>query len=335
METRRFGYSDLVTSAIGFGTWEMSVRQYGHIDTGEAARAVHRAIDNGVTLFDTSETYGPFTSETLLGRALGDRRHEVVLVTKVGFTFRDDPDDPGFMMVDKRNSSAANIIEHAEGCLRRLKTDFIDLLLIHFHDHRTPHEETLAGLQALQAAGKIRHYGVSNYDAPMLAACQQHGQLAANQVGYHLFDRRAEKAVLPYCREHSIGFMAYGSLAFGLLSGAFTPKTTFVDWDWRGRGDAFGLPLFQHDHFLKALRVVDRLKALAADHGKSVAQLAIAWLLAQDGVTVALVGMRNERELQENVAAADWRLSAEDCAAIDRIVAEAGVPTYIDAEPFI
>ena len=335
MEQRRFGNTDLVTSAIGFGTWEMSVRQYGHIDTGEAARAVHSAIDHGVTLFDTSETYGPFTSETLLGQALGTRRKEVLIVTKVGFTFRDDPDDPGFMMVDKRDSAAANIIEHAEGCLRRLNTDYIDLLLIHFHDHRTPHQETMAGLRALQDAGKIRHFGVSNYDAPMLAASQQHGQLAANQVGYHLFDRRVEKAVLPYCRANNIGFMAYGSLAFGLLSGAFTPQTTFVDWDWRSRGDAFGLPLFQREHFLRALRVVNHLKALGADHGKSVAQLAIAWLLAQDGVTVALVGMRNERELEENVAAADWRLSAADCAAIDRIFAEEDMPTYIDVEPFI
>lgn len=313
----------------------MSVRQYGHIDTGEAARAVQSAIDHGITLFDTSETYGPFTSEKLLGQALGDRRHEIVLVTKVGFTFRDDPDHPGFMMVDKRDSSAANIIKHAEGCLRRLNTDYIDLLLIHFHDHQTPHEETIAGLQALQDAGKIRHYGVSNYDASMLAACQKHGQLAANQVGYHLFDRRAEQAVLPYCRANNIGFMAYGSLAFGLLTGAFTPDTTFVNWDWRSRGDAFGLPLFQREHFRKQLRVVERLKALAADCDKSVAQLAIAWLLAQDGLTVALVGMRNERELKENVAAADWRLSAADCAAIDRIFAEEGVPTYIDAEPFI
>ncbi len=335
MEQRRFGNTELLSSAIGFGTWEMSVRQYGHIDAADAGRAVQSAIDHGVTLFDTSETYGPFTSEALLGRALGTRRKDVVIVTKVGFTFRDDPDYPGFMKTHERDSSARNIIERAEGCLRRLRTDYIDLLLIHFHDHRTPQEETIAGLRTLQEAGKIRHYGVSNYTAPMLAACQQHGQLATNQVGYHLFDRRAEKAVLPYCRAEGIGFMAYGTLAFGLLSGAFTTETCFVDWDWRSRGDAFGLPLFQREHFLKALRVVDKLKELAGDHGKSAAQLAIAWLLGRPGVTVALIGMRNEKELRENVAAADWRLSAEDYAAIDRIFAEEGVPTYLDAEQFI
>ena len=293
------------------------------------------AIDRGITLFDTSETYGPFTSEALLGQALGKRRKEVLLVTKVGFTFRPDPERPGLMQTDQRDSSARNIIEHAEGCLRRLKTDYIDLLLIHFHDHKTPQAETMGALRALQEAGKIRYYGVSNYTAPMLADCQPHGQLAANQVGYHLFDRRVEDAVLPYCRANGIGFMAYGTLAFGLLSGAFSPETRFVEWDWRSRGDAFGLPLFQREPFLQALRVVERLKALAAGYDKSVAQLAIAWLLGRPGLSVALVGMRNEGELEENVAAADWRLSASDYEAIDAIFAEEGAPTHSDAEQFI
>ena len=331
METRQFGSSALQSSVIGFGTWQMSLRQYGHIDAAAATRAVQSAIDQGITLFDTSETYGPFTSEALLWQALGQRRQDVVLVTKVGFTFRDDPKQPGQMQTDARDSSARNIIAHAEGCLRRLRTDYIDLLLLHWHDHQTPHEETIAGLKTLQAAGKIRHYGVSNYNVPMLEESQKHGALCCNQVGYHLFDRRMEAAVLPYCRAQGIGFMAYGTLAFGLLSGAFSPTTRFVDWDWRSRGDAFGLPLFQRAHFLKALRVVDGLKALAADYGKTVAQLAIAWLLSQPGLTVALVGMRDERELKENVAAADWRLTAADLATIDRIFAAENVPTYVNA----
>ena len=335
MEQRQFGSSDLFSSAIGFGSWEMSMRQYGQIDADEASRAVRMAVDYGITLFDTAETYGPFRSEALLGKALGERRKDICLVTKVGFTFRDDPDQPGIMRTDRRDSSASHIIQRAEGCLRRLNTDYIDLLLIHFHDHRTPHEDTIAGLQALQQSGKIRFYGVSNYDSAMLAACQPHGALTANQVGYHLFDRRVESATLPYCHAHGIGFMAYGSLAFGLLSGAFTPATRFVDWDWRSRGDAFGLPLFQRQPFLRALSAVEGLKKLAADYDKSVAQLAIAWLLGRPGLTVALVGMRNERELRENVAAADWRLSADDYAAIDRIFADQAVPLYRQADPFL
>ena len=166
----------------------------------------------------------------------------------------------------------------------------------------------------------------------MMDECEKAGHLTANQVGYHLFDRRMEARVLPYCQAHGIGFMAYGTLAFGLLSGAFTPETTFVDWDWRSKGRAFGLPLFEREHFLKELKAVERLKGLAARHGKSVAQLAIAWVLGHPAVTVALVGIRRPAELRENVQAVDWRLSAEDRAEIDRIFAEEGVPTYFGAE---
>lgn len=332
MEERSFGNTDLTCSAIGFGTWEMGTTQYGEIDIDAAVRAVHMAIDHGITLFDTAEVYGPFTSEELLARGLGQRRKDVVVVTKVGFVFHEDPSVRGNDAIIGRDASAAHITAHTEGCLKRLETDYIDLMLIHWPDLKTPHDETMAALEAMKAAGKIRHYGVSNYDVPMMEECQKHGSLTANQVGYHLFDRRMEAAVLPYCLSEGIGFMAYGSLGFGLLTGAFTPETTFVDWDWRSGGKAFGLPLFEGEHFQAELRVVERLKAFAGDHGRSVAQLAIAWLLGNPAVTVGLVGMRNERELTENVAAADWRLSDDDRRAIDEIFAAEGVPTYVDAK---
>jgi aryl-alcohol dehydrogenase-like predicted oxidoreductase len=144
-----------------------------------------------------------------------------------------------------------------------------------------------------------------------------------------MFDRRMEHAVLPYCLGHKIGFMAYGTLAYGLLTGAFTPETTFLDWDWRSHGGAFGLPLFERENFLKELRVVQRLQAFAARYDKTVAQLAIAWVLAHPAVTVALVGMRNVKELEENVAATSWVLGEKDKAEIDRIFTEEDVPTYV------
>lgn len=326
METRQFGDSGLTTSALGFGTWEMSTTQYGHIDVAEATNAVRAAIDHGITLFDTAEVYGPFHSEEILGKALGERRNEVVLVTKVGFAY----DDTG-KQIQGRNSKPEYVIARTEGCLKRLDTDYIDLLLIHWPDHDTPVADTIPALEKLQADGKIRHYGVSNFTVEMMEACERHGHLTADQVGYHLFDRRMEAEVLPYCRKQDIGFMAYGTLAFGLLTGVFTPETTFVEWDWRSKGKAFGLPLFEREHFLRELRVVDRLKAFAADHGHSVAQLAIAWVLSNPAVTVALVGMRNQQELVENVQATDWKLNAADKAEINRIFQEEGVPTYVDA----
>jgi methylglyoxal reductase len=324
VEQRRFGDTDLVCSALGFGTWELSTTQYGDIDVDEASQAVNEAIDRGITLFDTAEVYGPYHSEEILGQALGRRRQDVVLVTKVGFRYDQENKVAG------RDSSSASVIAHAEGCLRRLGTDYIDLLLIHWPDHDTPIPETMGALEQLKAAGKIRHYGVSNYTSEMMEICEGHGHLAANQVGYNMFDRRMEALVLPYCLERKIGFMAYGTLAYGLLTGAFTPETKFVDWDWRSKGKAFRLPLFEREDFIKELWVVERLRALAARDDKSVAQLAIAWVLGHPAVTVALVGMRNSAELQENVAAVDWKLSAEDRAEIDHIFAQAGVPTYVD-----
>jgi aryl-alcohol dehydrogenase-like predicted oxidoreductase len=325
MEKRRFGNTDLECSMLGFGTWEMSTTQYGHIDVGEASTAVGAAIDSGITLFDTAEVYGPYHSEEILGKALGPRRREIVLVTKVGFKY--DAENK----VSGRDSTRASVLARTEGCLKRLNTDWIDLLLIHWPDHDTPLDETVGALEELKAAGKIRYYGVSNFTVEMMEECERHGHLAANQVGYHMFDRRMEAQVLPYCLKKGIGFMAYGTLGYGLLTGAFTPDTTFESGDWRSNGKAFNLPLFEGEHFARELRCVERMKELAARYGKSVAQLAIAWVLGHPAVSVALVGMRNRRELEENVAAVEWKLTAQDRAEIDRIFAKEEVPTYVDA----
>ena len=322
MEQRQFGNTDLTASAVGFGTWEMSTTMYGHIDVGEAARAVNAAIDRGITLFDTAEVYGPYHSEELLADALGARRNEIVLVTKVGFQYDDRPAVVGL------NAQREHIIERTEGCLRRLKTDVIDLMLIHWPDHDTPIEETMEGLERLKQDGKIRHYGVSNFNIDMMQECEQYGHIAANQVGYHMFDRRMEHRVLPWCLANGVGYMAYGSLAFGLLTGAFTPDTQFDEGDWRRNGTAFELPLFERDQFRKEIEVTNRLVELADGYGKSVAQLAIAWVLDHPAVSCALVGMRNEQELEENVAATDWKLTDEIRNGINQIFADVGVETY-------
>ena len=323
MEQRQFGDTDLTASAVGFGTWEMSTTMYGHIDVGEAARAVNAAIDRGINLFDTAEIYGPFHSEELLADALGSRRNEIVLVTKVGFQY----DEGG--AVAGLNATRDYIIERTEGCLRRLKTDVIDLMLIHWPDHDTPFEESIGALEQLKQDGKIRHYGVSNFNIDMMQECEQYGHIAANQVGYHMFDRRMESRVLPWCQANGIGYMAYGSLAFGLLTGAFTPDTTFDEGDWRSRsGMAFELPLFEREQFVKEVEVANRLAELADGYGKTVAQLAIAWVLDHPAVSCALVGMRNEQELEENVAATDWKLTDEIRNGVNQIFAEVGVETF-------
>ena len=324
MEQRALGDSGLFSSAIGFGTWEMSTTMYGHIDVGEASAAVNAAIDHGITLFDTAESYGPYHSEVLLAKALGNRRKDIVLVTKVGLVYDESGKTVGC------NSKHDNVIQSAEGCLRRLDTDYLDLLLIHWPDHDTPFEEPVRALNRLKDEGKIRHYGVSNFTPEMMDECERHGRLAANQVGYHMFDRRMESRVLPHCLDKNIGFMAYGTLGFGLLAGAFTPDTSFEEGDWRQPGNAFGLPLFFKEEFAKELKVVERLKPIARRYEKSVAQLAIAWTIGHPAVSVGLVGMRNERELKENVAATEWKLDAEVREEVDAIFAEEDVPTHIN-----
>ena len=323
MDKRRMGSTDLVCSALGLGTWALGHR-YGDIDDTEAAAAIHAALDRGINLVDTAEVYGPYRSELLVGKTLGARRKDIILVTKVGFTFDEEDEISG------RCAARDHVLAHVEGCLKRLRTDWIDLLLIHWPDHDCPLEESMGALEELKSAGKIRYYGVSNFTVEMMEECQRHGSLAANQVGYNIFDRRMEAHVLPYCLEQSIGFMAYGSLCYGLLTGTMTTATTFVAPDWRSRGQAFGLPLFEREVFLKELRCTARLKKLAAGYGKTMAQLAIAWVLGHPALSVALTGVRNTSELQENVQATEWKLTAQDRAEIDRILEEEGVPTHVD-----
>ena len=162
-------------------------------------------------------------------------------MTKTGLAYDGDK------LITGTDSRYERVIARTEGCLRRLGTDVIDLMLIHWPDYGTPFDEPMRALEQLKAAGKIRHGGVSNFSVELLEYCRQHGEIAANQVGYHLFNQRMQRAVLPYCLQHNIGFMAYGTLGFGLLTGVFTPDHTFEDGDRRRRGGAFGLPLFQQE----------------------------------------------------------------------------------------
>jgi len=222
-----------------------------------------------------------------------------------------------------RNATHDHIIASAEESIRRLFTDYIDVLLIHWPDVNTPAEETMRALNGLREAGKIRHAGVSNFSNEQLADCLQYGPLVCNQVGYNLFDRRRETETFAFCREHGIGVMAYGPLAHGLLTGTFTRETTFGARDWRATGKAFGLPIFERDNLVKNVAVVDQLQAFAAERGHTVAQLALAWTLRNPAVSVALVGARKSDEIASALPAATWHLSDDDAATIARIMAGA------------
>ncbi len=314
MQYRNFGKSDLVTSVIGFGGWPMGKGHYGSFDENEVIRAVHEAIDQGITLFDTAAVYGWGEGEKLLGRALKGKRDKVVLVSKGGRRW-DDPSNPQL-----RDSSREALTRGLEDSLRRLQTDHLDLYLIHWPDESRPMSEPMSAFADFQRQGKIRYGGVSNFSVAQMKECLETFPIICNQVGYHLFDFRMEPEVLPFCQQNGLGVMAYGSLAHGLLTGAMTPDTKFEADDWRRSLVAFGQPIFQGEHFLRNLKKVDRLKEIAASKGKTVAQLALAWVISNPAISVALVGVRRPSEVQENVRAADWAMTEQEREEIRKVV---------------
>jgi aryl-alcohol dehydrogenase-like predicted oxidoreductase len=313
MEYRTFGNSNLKVSTVGFGTWPIggtaTAEGYGGVDDAEAVAAIRRALDLGITCFDTAPAYGLGRAETILGKALGADRKNVVVVTKCGIPW--DPSQGRF----GRNSKYDHILASAEESLRCLGTDYIDVLLIHWPDPDTPLAEPMRALEDLRESGKVRHIGVSNFSTDQVAECLTYTQLAVQQIGYNLFDRRRE-GELTWLRERHVGIMAYGPLAHGLLAGAFTPDTTFSEKDWRASGKAFGLPIFEGENFRKNVAVVEKLKGIAAGHGKTVAQLALAWVLCRPEVTVALIGARKPSEIEASAQAAGWSLTDADLTQI-------------------
>ncbi|HYU20557.1 MAG TPA: aldo/keto reductase [Chloroflexota bacterium] len=315
MEYRAFGRTGLQVSAMGFGSWPMSGDRYGPIEDEEAVRAVHRALEVGVTCFDTAPGYGSGHSEEVLGRALGRRRNDVVLVTKCAI--RPDPSTKTI----GRDASRANILREIDDSLRRLGTDVVDVYLVHWPDPKVSFEETFSAMDEVVKAGKARFVGVSNFTVDQMRACMNVRRVDVIQVGYHLFDRRMEREIFPFCAEEGIGVMGYGSLAHGLLTGAFTPDTTFVDWDWRAGGVAFGQPILQGENFRRNVELVQQLKkGVAGPRGVPVSQVALAWVLRNPVVSTALVGARAPAEVDENVAGAELRLTGTEIARIEEIM---------------
>jgi aryl-alcohol dehydrogenase-like predicted oxidoreductase len=300
----------------------MGNSEYGSSDDNEMIAAVNRAIDLGVTLFDTAPNYGYGGSEEVLGRALGARRKDVILVSKVGI-----PWDPvtHTTKFDGRYSTLKRINEES---LRRLGTDHLDLLLMHWPDPETPIEETMRALQELRQEGKALHIGVSNFTGYELREARKHAPITANQVGYNLFDRRWEREMFQTARELDIGIMAYGPMAHGLLTGTLPRTNAFDERDWRRQGMIFGQRLFG-PNLDQNLNVVDSLLTVADRIGTSLPLLALAWVLRNPAVSVALTGCRTPREIEENVRALDLTLDDQTLAEIDQIMSGAAGQTDV------
>ena len=321
MRKRMFGNSGLETSVIGYGGWPMGRGMYGDFDDDEAIRAARASYEEGVTLFDTAAVYGWGYGENLMGKALKGIRENVVLVTKGAREWvRDNPDRRSATVSDSDPKRHLTSIDES---LKRLQTDYIDLFLIHWPDHNRAFSEPMDALEKAKAAGKIRYTGVSNFSVEMMAESRDSSPIVTNQIGYHIFDRRPEAEVMPFVKENGMGIMAYGSLSHGLLTGTWDADKTFSEDDWRRGGANFGINSWGPENLAANVAVVEKLKVIAADHGKTIPQLAIAWVLANDTVSVALAGSVTPGEATDNIGG-DWEMSPELKNEIDDLVISEG-----------
>ncbi len=291
------GSPDLQVSVVGFGGWPMGGRLYGPAMDAEAKATIHAALDHGINLFDTAAGYGMGHSEELMGAALRDRRDEAVVVSKFGI-FRDEA-----AKTYRRDGRPEAVRTGCEASLRHLGIDHIDVFLHHWPDLDTPIADTMGAAKELVDEGLVRFIGVSNYTVEQLDQALTVVPLVANQVGFHMLDRRRAEAMFPACEERGIGIMGYGSLAHGVLAGEFTPDTKLDDDDWRAAGYAFGLPLFRADHLPQNLEVVAQLRELAASAELDLPQLALRWVINNQAVSTALVGFRNVDEAMSAIGA--------------------------------
>jgi aryl-alcohol dehydrogenase-like predicted oxidoreductase len=316
MEFRRLGASGLKVPVLSFGTGTFGgsgplFGAWGNTDAGEARRLVDICLEAGVNLFDTADVYSDGASEEVLGQAIRGRRDKVLISTKTSLPMGEGPNDAG--------SSRSRLIRATEDALRRLGTDYIDLLQLHAFDAGTPVEEVLSTLDALVRAGKVRHVGVSNFAGwqlmKSLAVAERHGwpRYVAHQVYYSLVGRDYEWELMPLARDQGIGALVWSPLGWGRLTGKIRRGTPVPAGSRLNATADFGPPV--PDELL--YRVVDALEEVAAETGRTVPQVAINWLTTRPTVASVIIGARNEAQLRDNLGAVGWSLSAEQLAKLD------------------
>ncbi|MEN5177482.1 aldo/keto reductase [Brevundimonas diminuta] len=306
MKMRKLGRNGPEVSAVGLGCMGMSAF-YGGADEAQSIAVIHRALDLGVTLFDTAEMYGPHTNEVLVGKALKGRRDEAFIATKFGINRQPD----GSAVTD---GSPANVRRAVEGSLSRLGVDHIDLYYQHRIDPNTPIEETVGAMAELVKEGKVRFLGLSEAAPATLRRAQAEHPITALQTEYSLWSRDPEDELLGVVRELGIGFVPYSPLGRGFLSGEIKSIDDLAPDDFRRTN-----PRFAGDNFQKNLDLVDAVGAIAADKGVTAAQLALAWVLAQGEDLVPIPGTRRIATLEQNAAAADIVLTSDDLARIEAV----------------
>ena len=308
MKTRRLGPKGPEVSALGLGCMGMAAFYGQGLDDDQATAVIHRALDLGITLFDTAEMYGPHTNEVQVGRALADRREKAFVATKFGIGYNAD------RTAMKVDGSPANVRRAIEGSLKRLNMDHVDLYYLHRVDPDTPIEETVGAMAELVTEGKVRFLGLSEAAPETLRKAHATHPITALQTEYSLWSREPEEEILATVRELGIGFVPYSPLGRGFLSGDIRSIEDLAADDFRRTN-----PRFMGENFQKNLDLVEAVKNLAQARGVTAAQLALAWVLAQGDDLVPIPGTRRIATLEDNAAAVDIALTPEDMAAIDAI----------------
>ncbi len=308
MKKRKLGRQGLEVSEIGLGCMGMSFA-YGAADPKESARVLHRAIDLGIDFFDTAEIYGPWTNEEFLGRELGPKRHKVLIATKFGFKLGPNGERQG---VDSRPASLRRAVEAS---LKRLRTDHIDLLYQHRLDPATPIEDTVAEMGRLVKEGKARFLGLSEVGAKTLRRAHAVHPISALQSEYSLWETGIEARVLPVLRELGVGLVPYSPVGRGFLTGAIKSPEDFAPNDFRRLS-----PRFSPENFSKNLQLVDEVRRIAAAHGATASQAALAWLLRRGPDMVPIPGTTRVAHLEENAAAASLALPESAWTAVDALI---------------
>jgi aryl-alcohol dehydrogenase-like predicted oxidoreductase len=306
VDQRKLGNEGLIVSELGLGCMGMS-EFYGTADEDESVATIHRAIELGITFLDTADMYGPFTNERLVGKAISDRRDQVVLATKFGNERREDGSWVGI------NGTPEYVRRACDASLERLGVDHIDLYYQHRVDPDTPIEETVGAMKELVEAGKVRYLGLSEAATETIRRAHAVHPISALQSEYSLFTRDVEDEVLPTVRELGIGFVPYSPLGRGFLTGRWRSIEDMPEDDTRSAR----FPRFAEENFKKNLELADRVREVADEKGVTPGQLALAWLLAQGEDIVPIPGTKRRKYLEENAGAADVKLTEEDLARIE------------------
>lgn len=318
MEYRQFGKTEIQIPVVTLGGWAIGGWYWGGTDEKASIEAIQKAIELGMNCIDTAPVYGFGLGEEIVGKAIKGKRNEVIIATKCGLRWDKEEGEfffdtyfNGKRYYVYRNARKKSIIEECERSLKRLGTDYIDIYQIHWPDKTTPIDESLEALTILQEQGKIRAFGVSNFDVNLLKEAVKYTRVESNQVKYSLIDRSIEDDLVPFCIENQISILAYSPLEQGLLTGKITMETEFKSGDLRKKQF-----WFQPENRKKVLDALEKIKPIARERNITLAQLVINWTFSQPGITTAIVGARTPEQVEENAGAVNFKLTSEEIQKI-------------------